>query len=55
MNVELKQKTQLSIDALLPMHKRILHQIKCVKLGRLLALQNDQLMKQIIYNQFKST
>ena len=35
--------------------KRISHQTRCAKLGRLLALQTDRYMKYIIYNKFKRT
>ena len=53
MKAELKEKIQGSIDAFLPIEQRISHQIKCVKLGQLLALQDNQLMKEIIYEKFK--
>ncbi len=35
--------------------QRISHQIKCVKLAHLLAMQDNQIMKQIIFNKFKLT
>jgi hypothetical protein len=54
MKTELKEKFQMSIDAFLPIDQRISHQIKCVKLGQLLAMQDNQLMKEIIYEKFKN-
>jgi hypothetical protein len=55
MKTELKEKFQMSIDSFLPIEQRISHQIKCVKLGQLLAMQNTELMKEIIYQKFKET
>ena len=54
MNQELKNKLRPSIEAFLQIDQRITHQIKCVKLAQLLAMQDNQLMKQIIFNKFKS-
>ena len=55
MNPDVKNKLRPSIEAFLPIDKRISHQIKCVKLAHLIAVQDNQLMKQIIFNKFKST
>lgn len=54
MNPYIKNKLRPSIDAFLKIDQRISHQIKCVKLARLLAMQDNQLMKQIIFNKFKN-
>ena len=54
MNPELKNKLRPSIEAFWQIDQRISHQIKCVKLAPLIAVQDNRLMKQIIYNKFKS-
>ena len=45
MNSELKEKLRPSIEAFMHIDQMISHQIKCVKLARLLAMQDNQLMK----------
>ncbi len=35
--------------------QRIIHQSRCAKLGRLMALQTDGYVKYLIYNEFKRT
>ena len=55
MKPELKNKLRPSIEAFMQIDQRISHQIRCVKLAHLLAMQDNQLKKQIIFNKFKST
>ena len=55
MNAELRNKLQPSIDSLLPIGERISHKSRCAKLGRLIALQSDDYLKYLIFNEFKRT